>query len=364
MIIYVIILFLIIMYSMYPYLKHNSKQSRRIFLYLAFITMTIVLGLRGESVGEDTKHYLNVFKYAANVRWLDMIHSSGMRTGYFTNAFGYTDTIENGFLALAKIVNYITDNGHFFLFVVATITCGLFAKFIYDNCDKVVFATLIFLCESMYMLAFNGMRQILAVAISIQAYTFLKNKKWKKAIVIILVASLIHNVALISFVIFPLFFIKPKKEFKAFKYAIIITIASPIIIMLAQTAISKIFPRYTDYFSSNYWQNSLGGIVVLWAIEFILILISYIKKFKFEESFKLSCLILMYIACELMGLKITMFSRVGWFFRSYLIIFFPKCRYYFGKKTWRIIESVIIILLILLYLSYAGTTSRRYSFCW
>ena len=63
MIIYVIILFLIIMYSMYPYLKHNSKQSRRIFLYLAFITMTIVLGLRGESVGEDTKHYLNVFKY-------------------------------------------------------------------------------------------------------------------------------------------------------------------------------------------------------------------------------------------------------------------------------------------------------------
>lgn len=365
MLIYIVVLFLIAIYSLYPYKKHNSQQSRKIFLFLSFTTMGLVLGLRGRTVGEDTGHYLDVFKYSANVNWMNMIHSTGMRTGYFTDEFGYTDTIENGFLILAKAIHIFTDNGQIFIFFVSAITCALFAKFIYDNCkNDVVLPTFIFLCESMFMLAFNGVRQILAVAIAIQAYRLLNEKKWKKAILVITIATLIHNVALVCFVLFPIAFIRPKKEFKTFKYAIIISIASPFIIVLGQTVIIKIFPRYTAYFSTNFWGNSIGGTAILWIIEFGLILVNYWKKFRNKDLFQTSCLVLMYLACELMGLRITMFSRVGWFFRAYLILFFPMCRQYFERKTWKEFEVVLFILLLLLYFSYAGNSARTYLFFW
>lgn len=364
MLIYILVIVLISLYGLYPYTKRNSRQSRRIFLYLSFATMTLVLGLRGSKVGEDTEHYLDVFKYASDVKWTDMLHSTGLRTGYFTDQWGYTDTIENGFLALAKVIHWITDDGQFFLFFIAAVTCALFAIFIYDNCERVVLPTYIFLCESMFMLAFNGARQILAAAIAVQAYTFLKNEKWKKAIVVILIATLIHNVALVCFALFPIMLIKPKKEYRYFKYAIIASVASPFIIIAAQSIITRIFPRYASYFSTNYWSNSVGGTAILWLVEFALILIAYRKKFKVENSFKLACCGLIYLACELMGLQIVMFSRVGWFFRPYLILFFPVCSSYFTKKTWLVVQGALLVMMILLYLSYAGTPSRLYSFYW
>lgn len=365
MLIYIVVFFLIVIYSLYPYQKHNSQKSKKIFLILSFMTMALVLGLRGRNVGEDTGHYLDVFKYSANVKWIDMLHSKGMRTGYFTDEFGYTDTIENGFLALAKIVHIFTDNGQVFIFLVSAVTCALFAKFIYDNCKKdVVFPTFIFLCESMFMLAFNGARQVLATAIAIQAYKLLNDKKWKKAIATIIIAALIHNVALVCFALFPITLIKPKKEFRTFKYAIIAAIASPFIIILGQTVVIKIFPRYAAYFSTNFWANSVGGTAILWIIEFGLILVNYWKKFKNKDLFQTSCLILIYLACELMGLRITMFSRVGWFFRAYLILFFPICRLHFNRRTWKVIKTIIFILLLLLYFSYASSSARKYLFFW
>ncbi|WP_270599942.1 EpsG family protein [Faecalicoccus pleomorphus] len=362
MIIYIIVLLLLSIYSLYPYIKHNSIQSRKIFLFLSFTTFAFVLGFRGENVGEDTSHYLDVFRYAVNVKWSDILCAPGMRTAYYTNQYGYTDTIESGFLVIAKIVHWFTNNGQVFLFLIAVITCILFAKFIYDNCKKVVFPTFIFLCESMFMLAFNGARQILAVAIVIQAYTYLKNKKWKKAIVVTLLAAMIHNVALVSFVLFPIMMIKPKNESKSFKYAILLAITAPFIIVLGQTVITNFFPRYISYFSINYWENSLGGTALLWITEFIFILIAYWKKFKIEESFSISSLVLIYLACELMGLRISVFSRVGWFFRPYLIIFFPIMEQYFSIRSRKYLRVVVGILLILLFLSYARTPARIYYF--
>lgn len=326
--------------------------------------MAIVLGLRGDDVGEDTRHFLNVFKCASNVTWSQMLHGVGMRTAYYTDTFGYTDTIENGFLALAKVAHLFTNDGHVFLFVVAVITCALFAKFIYDNCENVIFSTYIFLCESMFMRAFNEVRQILAVAIAVQAYTLIKEKRWKSAVVVILLAALIHNTALICFVLFPIMLIKPQKEYKTFKYAIVATIASPFVALLGQAVLIKMFPRYAGYFLTNFWTNSLGGTAFLWIIEFALIVVAYSGKFRTKNSFYSSCLVLLYIAFELMGLRITMFSRVGLYFRAYLLLFFPSCSSYFTKKTWQVVQIGLIILMLLLYLSYARTPAREYSFCW
>ena len=363
MIIYIVLLALVFMYGLIPYHMHNSQQSEKIFLILSFTTMILILGLRGNSVGEDTNHYIKIFNYSANVQWNDMLHSTGMRTVYYVNQYGYKDTVENGFLAICKFVHFFTDNAQVFLFFIGSVTCCLFAKFIYDNCGKVFFPTLVFLCESMYMFSFNGIRQMLAVAITLQAYTFLRHRQLKKAVAVILSAALIHNVALIALVLIPVMYLKTNKGTKSFKYVIAASILTPLAIVYFSNIVVKIFPRYESYFTVNYWTNSIGGSALLYLVEIVLVIVMYMKNFKMEQSYQLAILILLFLACEIFGLRMTMFSRVGWFFRAYLILFFQNGCLYFSGKTKKYIILGIGALLILLFISYARTPYRQYSFC-
>lgn len=364
MLIYIFTLALVVIYSIYPYTQNNSRKSKKIFLWLSFSTMALVLGLRGSEVGEDTKHYLNVFAYSKNVKWSDMFRNINMRTGYYTDQYGYTDTIEDGFLTLAKAVHLFTNNGQVFLFLIALLTCGLFAKFIYENSEDVFFSTYVFLCESMFMIAFNAARQILATAIAVQAYALLKDRKWIKAALIVLLAALIHNTALICFTLFPIMMVKEERRYKDFEYIAAVLVLAPLSIVLLNPVLVKFFPRYASYFSTNYWTNSVGGIVTLWLAELLLVFASHKYKFEANDTFQLSCCTLVYIVCELIGLKLVAFTRIGWYFRAYIILFIPGCRSCFTKRIWQPIRFCIAIMLLFLYISYARTDARIYRFFW
>lgn len=364
MLIYIYLFTGIFLFASILYAKHNNPQSRRIFLFLAFVSMALVLGLRGKTVGEDTQGYINVFEKSVNVSWDDIIQGDGLRIAYYTYDYGYSETIEKGYIVLNKFIHLFTENGHIFLLVVASITCILFAKFIYDNSLDIFMSTIVFLCESIYVNAFNGVRQILAVSIAVQAYTLLKKRKIKTAIFITLLAMLIHNTAVVCFLIFPIMLIEPKKELKLFKYTIIISLIMPFAIYTMRNLVGTIFPRYFGYFTNNYWENSIGGVAILWLVEIILIIIMYWKKFKVKESYQLASITLMFLSLELTGLQITMFSRLGWFFRAYLILFFPNAMKYFSVKTRRVLKVFIIILLFILYFKYSKSQSRIYDFFW
>lgn len=362
--VYIILLVFVLICGLILYRYPYSKDAKINYLFLTFGAMTIVVGLRGEYVGEDTKHYLTMFQYADRITWKDMLNSTGFKTVWYIDQYGFHDTVENGWLALCKVVHLFTDNGQAFLLIVSALTCGLLAKFIYDNSVSIFYSTLVFLGESMFMFSFNGARQMLAVAISLSAYSALKKRKIKTAVIYVLLAALIHNTALVTFAAFPFVLTKQKDSYKKFKYAIVATALSPFVVMALKTIISRLIPRYALYFSINCWTNSVGGSAVLWIAEFALILVMYAKKFKVENSFQYSCLTLMYLAFELIGLQISVFGRVAYYFRSYLLLFFPCADLYFSKKSRRAVRCAIIILIILLYFSYARSGARIYSPFW
>ena len=364
MTVYVFLLVFVLVCGLILYRYPHSKNAEKLFLFLTFGAMTFILGFRGEHVGEDTKHFITMFEYADRVTWSEMLKSTGFRTTWYIDQYGFHDTVENGWLALCKIIHLFTDDGHVFLFAVAALTCVLFAKFIYDNSLSIFYSTVIFLCESMYMFSFNGARQMLAVAITLPAYTSLKNKKIIPAVCFVLLASLVHNTALVAFAMFPFVLTKQPESYKKFKYAIVAVIASPFVVMLLKTFISRLIPRYAAYFTVNYWTNTIGGSAVLWIIEMILILIMYAKKFRIQNTFQYSCFVLMYLAFELMSLQVSVFGRVGYYFRTFLLLFFPCADMYFEKKSRTVVRCVIITLLVLLYFSYAGTDTRLYTFFW
>lgn len=364
MAVYIFLLIYTILFGSVLYFNPGNKKVKKLFCIFTFGMMSLILGLRSPTVGEDTQHYINMFAYAKNVPWSNIISSNnGFRTTWMIDQFGFHEMVENGWLALCKIVQFFTDNGQVFIFLVAILTCGLFAKFVYDNSSDIIFSTLIFLCESEFMFAFNGIRQSLAIAISLQAYTSLKNKKLKTAIFWILIAFLIHNTSLIMLLIFPYMLLNSEDNYKYFKYSIVVGILLPISVIIFKNQIIHFLPSYTGYFLQNYWNSNIGGSTILWGIEFMLIVLMYWKKFKINDSYLYASFILIYLSCEIAGLNLVLFSRLAYYFRAFLILFFPNALEFFAKKNRLLVKLIISILIILLYFSYASTQARQYSFC-
>lgn len=365
MLIYIILLIAIFLYGLLLRTNPTNKGMKLIFLTLSFLSCTLVLGLRGYTVGEDTAQYINIFN-STNTIPLKEILNPVAKTTYFTDAYGYTNKVENGFLIWCKLVHVFSDNPQVFLFLTAGVTCFLFAKFIYDNCNEdVFFPTIIFLCESTFMLSFNLAREMMACAIALQAYTFLKNQKIYQALIIIFIAFTIHNSTIVTLILIPILLMKYKNTRRTFNFAFIFALLLPLVAILLQNRISLLFPTYSSYYTKNYYQNSLGiGTILLMLFEIFCIIYMYRKKFIVPNSEKISLIVLIYIAFEVAAYKVVMFSRIALYFRVYLMIFFNKVFQTVSPNCKLIAKGILLTLLVLFYLSFAMSASRNYTFFW
>lgn len=167
----------------------NHKIGRKAFIIISFFMMAIILGLRGDGVGEDTRHFLAMFEQAKSISW-KKIFTSGFDIVYAT-IWNVDLKVESGYVFLNKLVGIFTSNGQWILIIVAFMTCGFMGRFVYHNFSKPFWPTYIFFCESLYMNSFNLMRQMLAISIGLQSYEFLKRRNYAKAIGIILFAFLV-----------------------------------------------------------------------------------------------------------------------------------------------------------------------------
>jgi len=145
MTIYIVELLILLLLGVLLYGKIIKNKT---FVILAFTMMALVLGLRAPSVGEDTQHFIDIFNYARNVSW-KKVFTSGTDVVYAI-VYGVDLKVETGYLILNKIVGIFTDDGQWLIFIVAILTCGLFGKFILDNCED-VFLRHISLCVSRYI---------------------------------------------------------------------------------------------------------------------------------------------------------------------------------------------------------------------
>ena len=359
---YIYFAILILVFSFYLFFLYNHKKSnmrKRLFLFCSFFCLTLVLGLRGVDVGEDTRHYsIELFEIFKGISWKQVLTSP---TGTIWSVWG--EKIEFLFAVLYKVVQAFGGNGQTFIFVVAALTCGLFARFIYVNIpDNVFFATIIFICDSLFMGSFNGIRQMLSLSVAINSYDSMEKENYKKAILIYFIAFLIHKSSIVVALLLLLFLVKDKRL--GVIYTFIGAVALSIGMPLVARVVSQIFPRYSSYFSNNYWSNRLNGVLILWAVIILISTYIFIKGIKNNREYFGIIGTILYIAIEIIGLRIAAFTRIEYFFKAFLMMLFPACSEKFKKSSRKIYYAFIFLLIFAEYISYARTGYRKYSFFW
>ncbi len=366
MIIYLFTFLIVTMLSiLIQLIMKNNKKAAFLLSFLCIIILSLVAGLRANSVGRDINVYgLSTFN---NCRKFNSILS-------YIKFYQFKEPLYYG---LNYIVFKLFGNFNVFLFILQFILSSFVFKIAYDESkeDKgtfwlYIFAYLIF----WYNTSFNIIRQSLAIIILVYAFRFLLKEKYKKYYLYVFFAFLFHSSSIIC-IFLPLL----KKISTSKKRVIYLVIVPTLLFCLFITIdsltvlLSHYFPFFSKYY--EYVKMDQTNLIVKFAIlKFLVavVLLFFATGNRFREnkenlifSFIIIIDFLLYISSNYI-----MFGyRLSYFFLPLFIYLIPRLdKSYsdvYAKRFYRI--AIICTMIFYWYyryiaIGYDGTIP--YMFFW
>ena len=219
----------------------NGEKVRRVtpfFAVVAVLPLVIWAGYRG-NVG-DTGSYVEAFK--------DMPNTISGIGGYMASI-----TKDYGFYFASALIKCVIGNRSTIYFVVgAAVQCYLLLRIYRKYSPSYVVSLFLFIASTDYISwIFNGMRQFVAVTITIACFPWIVEKKYIRAIIGILIASLFHQSALL---VLPFVFIVQGKAWNK----------KTILFILAVIAAVMFADRFTDILDNMLAETQYQNVVSDW----------------------------------------------------------------------------------------------------
>ena len=254
-------------------------KKRKWFVFSSFMILILFSGLRKYTVGIDlASHYANRFTVIANLGWRELSN------------FYHVHTYDMGFIVFDKILGIISDNPQWFIFVTSFIVYGSNARYIYKHSDNVVLETFMFITSFTMMMYLNIIAQALAISIILFGLDFLMEKNYIKYLCTVLLATSIHQSAIICLMFIPLMYLENNKK-NIRRYIIILLVGALFLDRIVSILIKTIFRQFSVYFESGSYHGagidvSANSIfqISMHAIALFIAVLSLIKKDKIIES--------------------------------------------------------------------------------
>lgn len=198
MIIYFFNIFSLLLWG-YIYRKSIYKENmKKILIIIIVFQFTLLQGLRAESIGMDTAKYIDYYEYLRDSR-ITVID-------LFTNPpFNF----EIGYMLLMYFCGMAGVSAQAFIFVISLIINALLGWFIYKNSRDFIMSFWIFIGIEFFSLSFTMLRQMIAILLVANSFQFMKERKIKQYLLMILIAASFHKTAFVFLPAYLLNFMYP-----------------------------------------------------------------------------------------------------------------------------------------------------------
>ncbi len=332
MIIYIVI-FIIASILMSMYLKSKEK---RIFIILSAGILILFSGLR-YYVGTDYNSYINSWYKLKDLNLLDSLSQS-------------FEIINFLIIKITSIIN--SNDPQLYIFIYSLFTIIFVYKSLVTENKKLIPYYLLTYLTLFFSFSLNGIRQGLAIAIILYAFTYLKVNNKKKFLIFTLLAILVHNTAVI---VLP--FALYNNDKKKFKAIILIYAITTLIIIFGSSFLYNIpqLARYLEYFRI-YSSSELGFGVLFKKAPLIILYCFFYKKLKEDNentSLYFSILIVDLILSYL-GYFSYYLNRISLYFSVMQVFAIPNMINIFKDRKQTLVKGIIICILfgVFIYESY------------
>ncbi len=317
--------------------KKAEESEKKSYLMLAALLCSLVVGLRAENVGIDTPSYLSKIQQIIG--------------GAAANNTG----LEVGFVFLCKVILAIWNNPYSVLIVCSFFTNFLVFSRMWDLRNHASLPVML-ICYyvQFFSVSMNVVRQMLAVAIIFYFTRYLREKKYIKfGVVVLLCTVFLHRTSLLGF-LFLLFELRNWHELSPTIKKLFIGGCFALLVLLFLMRDELAF-RYKNYL--NNIQFNLGIWIPAKILLFVLLnsLCSYSSKPNSiqdvsytEESIYFKYYYILGLILTMSGYFVDYMYRLGWYF----VVFEGP---YFGalvKNTRKNKAFVMICLVFILSVIY------------
>lgn len=272
-----------------PYVKPN-----RLLVLLVIATLVVVAGLR-RNIG-DTYFYMH--SYSISDFPLKDINFQG----------------EFGFYAFQSLLHHISNDPQILIFTTALITNVLIVHTLYKYSRMIELSLFVFIASGFFTVSMNGVRQSLAAAIIFAATKYILNGNWKKFLLVVLLASTIHQSALIFI---PIYFIVRRKAWT--KVTFLLLLIAVLIALGFNTFESLLFDALNDTTYGHYSDFSEGGAnIIRVAVTSVPLIIAFLGREKLRELWPKGDYI---VNLSLLGFIFMIIASKNWIFARFDIYF-------------------------------------------
>lgn len=351
---YFVIYIYILMWGLIFSTGKRSKSKQTAFVYITFGLFLILATLRSESIGNDTKTYIDLFN---NMNTLEDLSF-------------YAKRYEIGFLYLVRIIKYINNNPQLFIILTSSFVLLGIAKLIVKYSNNPWMSVFLFYTLGYFSMSMNTIRLNIAIVICLYSYKYLVSRKYIFFILYLFIAYLFHKTAIIFLFALPLTCLKISKRMW------IGVIASSLIFYINFSFILNrlftFFPIYSYYEGSTYLDGEIRlASIIKFFVGFVIIAISIyldknnqsteanqIRKCKksrlteFEIEINRSNFqqfVMFGVIIIFLSFKFSLLSRVSDYFMIFSIIVLPNAILKIKNNSFRIVTNIIIIYLFFIY---------------
>ena len=322
--------------------KNKQDITKKYYLIICWIVLSLIQGLRGYRIGTDTIDYVNSF----------------------INLDYKVDTYEPLSRFLVYFVHHFTTNPTPYLLVCSMFINGLVCIAIYKMSENIRESIFLYISLLFYFTAFNAVRQACAYSIVLLSLYYIRERKYIKYAICIVLAILFHTSAAIALLLLIVPVVnRTKGRITKSGENINNNNKRTTFIVLLVTGIgafvgyryfdsilelsASIFPMYEVYLYNTY-RDITGGIQQ--AVVYSVILIFFVITVPNHEQYKITYMVPLSLAVvfAFASLKMAYIARFMYYFDITTIISIPYMieHNYFSSKSKIFFKTAILITCI------------------
>lgn len=330
----------------------NFEKKNRNSLAFFFLFFTVLVMLRHESVGSDTRNYANIFTRLSNMEWGELRNHS----------------VEIGFSYFNKIISIFTTDPRVFFAITAVVTIMMIYPTYKRLCADPSLTIVLFGTMSTFVMMFSGIRQMLAVGIGFIAYEFTRKKKLIPFILLTLLAMSFHISAFMLAIMYPLYHAKITR-----KWLFVVVPSLAVVFVFNKqifTVLALILERFTDY-EGQLTQTGAYMMLILFALFAVFAFLIPDEENIDDETIGLRNFLLLSIVIQIFAPLHHIAMRMSYYYIIFIPLLLPKIisarsSKYGQVAIWaRHIMVVFFFIYFFIYASGDGTLHVfPYHFFW
>lgn len=329
-----IIVFLIL--SLLSYFEYKGKY----FKYLTFKNLSVILTIISIirfGQGSDYFAYLDIYSVVPPI-------------SRFSEAAAFEYRVEPTYLFLCSIFKTLDVRFEIFIAIIAIVIMTLIYKFIRDYSKMPITSITIFFALYYLIYVFSAIRQGIAMALFLAlGIPFLKDRKYIRFIIVVLIAATMHSSILIVILLIPIFELNISKKL----WGTFIAVALLVMATGLDIKIIGLLPQFLSSRIVVYWgQMSIPLLAIGNRLVVLLLILYFSSKIELDKDTNMMkrIYIISFILYILTIKSSVISSRISVYMKVFEIIIIPnmvmllKNQGYYKKAVMLFFVTIILML--------------------